>query len=145
MDRLDESNRDTRCAYFVEEVILFGSYLRREERVTDIDLCISYCRKTQAKLNQTIQRMMRERHVDADGGYKLSVREIDDFLTARHPRFHTSDTGTIRRLGVPYKVLYRLPQAKAFLRLLTTTENRIGVKHLHDFLEKQLRSSSFRE
>ena len=71
------------------------------------------------------------------------MREIDDFLTARHPRFHTSDTGTIRRLGVPYKVVYRLPQAKAFLRLLTATENRIGVKHLHNFLEKRLRRSSF--
>jgi predicted nucleotidyltransferase len=33
---------DTRFAYFVEEVILFGSYLRREERVTDIDLGISF-------------------------------------------------------------------------------------------------------
>jgi len=143
MNRLDESNRDTRFAYFVEEVILFGSYLRRDERVTDIDICISYCRKTQAKLNRTIRRMMRDRHVDADEGYKLSVREIDDFLTARHPRFHTSDTGTIRRLGVPCKVIYRIPQAKAFLRLIAATENRIDVKHLHDFLERRVRRSTF--
>lgn len=141
MNRLAESNRNSRFAYFVEEAILFGSFLRREKRVTDIDLCISYCRKTQAKLDQKIRRLMRCHGVDADKGYELSLEEIGNFITATHPRFHISDFGKIRRWGVPYKVIYRIPDAKDFLCLIGATENQIDVKHLHQFLEKRVPTS----
>ena len=138
MNRLDESNRNTGFAYFVAEVILFGSYLRREERVSDIDLCIDYCRKTHALYKRKLRRFMRQDHVDAAQAYRLSVREIDEFLTGKNPRIHTCDEGTIRRMGVPYKVIYSIPRIKSFVRLIAETEGRINVTHLHDELEKRL-------
>jgi hypothetical protein len=141
LNRLAESNRNTQFAYFVEEVILFGSFLRREEQVTDIDLCVKYYRKTQAKLNQKILRLMRDHCVGADEAYELSLEEIGDFLTAKHPRFHISDGGTIKRFRVPHRVIYRLPDAKEFSRLLSATESQIDVRHLHEFIQKRVPTS----
>jgi predicted nucleotidyltransferase len=137
LDRLAESNRTTRFAYFVEEVVLFGSFLERQERVTDIDLCVSYCRKTLAMVTQKIERIMREHRVDAAKAYDLSLQEIGDFLTAGHPRFHLSDAGRTKRLGVPFQVIYRIPDAKNFVRLIAATESRTDVKHLHRFIEER--------
>lgn len=145
MKRLTESNRNTGFAYFVSEVILFGSYLRREERVTDIDLCINYCRKTHALYKRKLRRFMREKHVDAEEAYRLSVREIDDFLTGKNPRIHTCDEGTIRRMGVPHKVIYSIPQIKSFIRLIAETEVRINVTHLHEDLQKRLEKQHRRD
>jgi len=141
MKRLNESNRNAAFAYFVEQVIVFGSYLRREERVTDIDLCISYCRKTRAMVERKIRRFMREKHVDKNEGYRLSVREIDEFLIGTNSRFHTCDSGRITRLGVPYKVIYSIPNIKSFVRLIAATEDRLDVSHLHEELERRLRRS----
>jgi predicted nucleotidyltransferase len=138
MDRVAESNHNTGFAYFVEKVLLFGSYLRREERVTDIDVCISYCLKTHALYRRKLRRLIRERHVDAEQGYRMTVREIDDFITGKHPRIHTSDEGTIRRLGVPYKVIYAIPQIKSFVRLIAETDDRINVTFLHEELYRRL-------
>jgi hypothetical protein len=42
---------------------------------------------------------------------------------------------------VPYKVIYRIPDAKDFLCLIGATENQIDVKHLHQFLEKRAPTS----
>lgn len=142
MNRLAESNRNTRFGYFVEEVILFGSFLRREAEVTDIDLCVSYCRKTRANVERKIRRMMRQHRVDKYKGYALSLAEIGDFLTAKNPRFHASDAGTIRRLDVPYKLIYRLPDANTFVRLIAATEDQIDVKHLHQFIQERVSRSN---
>jgi predicted nucleotidyltransferase len=138
MNRLAQSNRNKGFAYFVEEVVLFGSFFRREERVTDIDLCISYCRKTRANVERRIRHIMREHRVDQHKGYEMSLAEVGDFLTAKNSRFHPSDVGTIKRLSVPYKVIYCLPDAKKFLRLLAATEDQVGVKHLHEFIQKRV-------
>lgn len=138
ISRLSESNRNTRFAYFVQEVILFGSFLHREERVTDIDLCISYCRKTRAMVERKIRRIMRDHHVGKTEGYSLSLQEISDFLTAKNPRFHSSDSGTIKRLGVPYKLIYCIPRVKTFVRLIEETEDQVDVTHLHESIQKRL-------
>jgi predicted nucleotidyltransferase len=134
MDKLAESNRNTRFAYFVEEVIVFGSFLRREERVTDIDYCVSYCQKTKAMVNRKIRGIMRRHDVNVETAYKMSLQEIGDFLTAKHPVSIPQDEGTIRRMGVPYKVVYRIPQIKKFVRLIAATEDQISVRHLHEFI-----------
>jgi hypothetical protein len=50
----------------------------------------------------------------------------------------TSDEGAIRRLVVPFKVIYSLPQTKSFVRLIAETEDRVDVTHLHEELYRRL-------
>jgi predicted nucleotidyltransferase len=70
---VDAANANTKLCYFVERITLFGSYLRRAQHVTDIDVCISYVRKTSAKLDQTIRRYIRLKKVDDAEAYNCSL------------------------------------------------------------------------
>ena len=82
---VDAANANTQLPYFVERIVLFGSYLCRADQVTDIDLrCISYVRKTSAKLDRTIRRYVRQNLVDATEAYNLSLGEMSSAVEGSH-------------------------------------------------------------
>jgi hypothetical protein len=88
--------------------------------------------------------MMLTHLVDANEGYRLSLREIGDFLTAKNPRFHASESGVITRMGVPHKVAYRIPQLREFVRLIAKTEDRMNVAHLYKFIRERVDEAKLR-
>ena len=47
-------NCDEDLAFFVEEVRLFGSYLKGQEMVGDVDLAFSMMRKSVAKIEEPL-------------------------------------------------------------------------------------------
>jgi hypothetical protein len=76
---------------------------------------------------------------DFDPNQRSNVTwDVTGLILPSHPRFHTSETGTIKRLGEPYEVVYRIPQIKKFLRLIEATEDQIDVDHLHEFIQKRV-------
>jgi hypothetical protein len=135
---VDAANANTKLAYFVEKITLFGSYLRRAQHVTDIDMCISYLRKTSAKLDQTIRRCARLNGVDSAEGYNLSLREMGKAVEGGS-RFHFSDDGHIDRMGVEHQLIYLFPDLDVYSKLVAETEQRLGVRHLHKFLRDRER------
>jgi len=46
--------------------------------------------------------------------------------------------GNNSRLGVPYKVIYSIPNLKSFVRMIAATEDRMDVRHLHEDLKRRL-------
>lgn len=111
IDGVDAANANTKLAYFVERIVLFGSYLRRADHVTDIDLCISYVRKTSAKLNQTMRRYVRLKNVDDHEAYNYSLREMGSAVECS-PRFHFNDDGHIERMKVEHRLIYLFPDLR---------------------------------
>jgi predicted nucleotidyltransferase len=89
LTRVDEVNRSEKFAFFVVEVRLFGSYLRGEAMVGDVDLAFSLCRKTMGKLRARTLEIARETgrpNVSFDEKLceKLSVNEVVRYLQSRN-------------------------------------------------------------
>jgi hypothetical protein len=80
---------------------------------------------------------MRQHKVNKVEAYNLSVLEVGEFLTSGNPRFHESDQGYIRRLNIPTRVVYRMPDEDDYCRLATATDEQLDVSHLHRFFQER--------
>jgi len=75
--RIAKANSNRKFAFFVEEVLLYGSYLRRDTRtVGDIDIAISFAMKSKAKLDQRIAYYMHRQGLDWKGGYERTINFV---------------------------------------------------------------------
>ena len=67
MERIPRANANRKFAFFVQEITVYVSYLRREKTVGDIDIAMQFAMKTEAKLGERItffmQRVGRPTHV----------------------------------------------------------------------------------
>lgn len=144
VERIPEANSNRRFAFFVQEVLVYGSYLRRQSTVGDIDIAMQFALKTDAKLNERISFYLRKGGVDWREGYSQTIGEVSNFLTKRSKYFHDSDAALVRR-SYPCRLVYAMPEQKAYLRLVDHTSNWAGVEHLHQFLEKAERRRSARQ
>ena len=134
-ERIPLANANRKFAFFVQEVLVYGSYLRREKTVGDIDVAMQFAMKTEAKLDERIGFFMRRDNVDRRGGYDRAITEISKFLTNRSKYFHDSDADTVKRL-YPYQVVYRMPKLQQYVRLVDKTASWPTVDHLHQFVER---------
>jgi hypothetical protein len=135
VERIPRANANRGFAFFVQEILVYGSYLRREKTVGDIDVAMQFAMKTQAKLDERIAFFMRRHKVDWRGGYDRAVTEVSNFLTNRSKYFHDSDAATVKR-SFPYRVVYEMPKQQEYIRLVDKTSDSTMVEHLHHFLEK---------
>ena len=142
VERIPEANSNRRFAFFVQEVLVYGSYLRRQSTVGDIDIAMQFAMKTNAKLNERISFYLRRgAAVDWKEGYDLAITEVSNFLTKRSKYFHNADGATVRR-SYPYELVYAMPELKEYVQLVDQTPNSPNVEHLHRFLEQAERRRS---
>jgi hypothetical protein len=134
VERISEANSTRRFAFFVQEVLVYGSYMRRQKSVGDIDLAMQFAMKTEAKLNERISFYMEKTGVDWKQAYSKAIGEVSSFLTGRSKYFHDSDGATVKR-SYPYRLIYSMPAQAEYVRLVNRTSNWMGVEHLHRFLE----------
>lgn len=135
IERIPKANANRNFAFFVQEVLLYGSYLRREKTVGDIDITMQFAMKTQPKVDERIAFFMRRDKVDWRGGYDRAITEVSKFLTNRSKYFHDSDADTVKR-SFPYRMVYRIPKLQEYNRLVDETADWPTVEHLHQFLER---------
>lgn len=129
------ANANRKFAFFVQEILVYGSYLRRERTVGDIDIAIQFAMKTETKLNERIAFFMRRDKVDWRGGYDGAIAEISKFLTNRSKYFHDSDADTVKR-SYPFRVIYGMPKLQQYIRLVDKTADWPTVEHLHEFMDR---------
>jgi hypothetical protein len=142
VERIPEANSNRRFAFFVQEVLVYGSYLRRQSTVGDIDIAVQFAMKTNAKLNERISFYLRRgAAVDWKEGYDLAITEVSNFLTKRSKYFHNADGATVRR-SYPFELVYAMPKLQEYARLVDQTANWPSVEHLHQFLEQAERRTS---
>lgn len=134
-ERIPLANANRKFAFFVQEVLVYGSYLRREKTVGDIDVAMQFAMKTEAKLDERVAFFMRRDKVDRRGGYDRAITEISTFLTNRSTYFHDSDAEAVKR-SYPYRVVYSMPKLQQYVRLVDKTAGWPTVEHLHQFLER---------
>ena len=121
---------------------MYGSYLRRQSTVGDIDIAMQFALKTDAKLRERISFYLRKgAAVDWKEGYGLAISEVSNFLTKRSKYFHDADSATVKR-SHPYELVYAMPELQEYVRLLDQTPNSASVEHLHQFLEQAERRRS---
>lgn len=135
VERIPRANANRNFAFFVQEILLYGSYLRREKTVGDIDVTMQFAMKTQPKLDGRIAFFMRRDKVDWRGAYGRAIAEVSDFLTNRSKYFHDSDADTVKRL-YPYRVVYEMPAQTEYIQLADKTSDWTTAEHLHYFLEE---------
>jgi predicted nucleotidyltransferase len=136
VERISEANANREFAFFVQEVLVYGSYLRRQNTVGDIDIAMQFAMKTNAKLNERISFYLRKgAAVDWKEGYGLAIGEVSNFLTKRSKYFHDADSATVKR-SYPYQLVYAMPELQEYVRLVDQTPNSASVDHLHQFLEQ---------
>jgi hypothetical protein len=97
VERIPLANANRKFAFFVQEVVLYGSYLRREKTVGDIDIAMQFAMKTEPKLHERVAFFMRRDKVDWRGGYDRAVTEVSKFLTNGSKYFHDSDADNVKR------------------------------------------------
>jgi hypothetical protein len=142
--RIPRANANRKFAFFVQEILVYGSYLRREKTVGDIDIAIQFAMKTDAKLRERIAFFMKRDNVDWRGGYDRAITEISNFLINRSKYFHHSDADTVKR-SFPHRVIYRMPALQRYIRLVDETADWPMVEHLHQFLERAELNRSAKE
>ncbi len=121
---------------------MYGSYLRRQSTVGDIDIAMQFALKTDAKLRERISFYLRKgTAVDWKEGYGLAISEVSNFLTKRSKYFHDADSATVKR-SYPYELVYAMPELQEYVRLVDQTANSPSVEHLHQFLEQAERRRS---
>jgi predicted nucleotidyltransferase len=133
--RVDEVNRNEKFAFFVEEVRFFGSYLRGEAMVGDVDLAFSLCRKTMAKLRTRsleIARDIRRPHASFNKKLcDLSVNEVTRYLQSRSGWLDFAAIENLEKNGFPNEVIFELPRKKELIEAIQSNEDTTTVKHLH--------------
>ena len=137
VERVAQANSNRKFAFFVREILVYGSYLRRKKTVGDIDIDIAmqFVMKTRAKFDECVAFYMRRNAVDWREGYSRAVAEVAGFLTERSKYFHDSDAAAVRR-SFPYKVVYKMPALNKYERLVAQTDDWNDVEHLHEFLKR---------
>lgn len=136
VERISEANSNRKFAFFVQEVLVYGSYLRRQRTVGDIDIAIQFAMKTDAKLKERISFYQRKgAAVDWKEGYGLAIGELSNFLTKHSKYFHDADSATVKR-WYPYQLVYAMPEIQEYVRLVDQTANWASVEHLHQFFEQ---------
>ena len=136
VERIPMANANRKFAFFVQEVLVYGSYLRRQSTVGDIDVAMQFALKTDAKLNERISFYLRKGAAkDWKDGYGLAIGEVSNFLTKRSKYFHDADSATVKR-SYPYRMVYAMPELQKYVRLVDRTANSPSVEHLHQFLEQ---------
>jgi hypothetical protein len=133
--RVAQANSNRKFAFFVQEILVYGSYMRREKTVGDIDIAMQFAMKVQAKVDERISFYMRRNQVEWREGYNRAITEVSSFLTSRSKYFHDSDAALVKR-SFPYEVVYKMPALKKYERLVSQTDGLNDVEHLHEFLEK---------
>lgn len=132
--RIAKANSNRKFAFFVQETLLYGSYLRRDnDTVGDIDIAINFAMKTQTKLDSRIAFYMHRNGVDWKGGYDGAINEVSNSII-RSKHFHQADVEFVKR-SFPYRVIYEMPEQEQYIRLATHTKDWNSVEHLHEFLE----------
>ncbi len=132
--RIAKANSNRKFAFFVQEAIVYGSYMRREDNtVGDIDIAISFAMKTETKLDSRIEFHMRRDKVDLKGGYNRAISEVSDSIV-RSKHFHQADVEFVKR-SFPYRVIHEMPEQEQYIRLVAHTQSWNSVEHLHQFLE----------
>lgn len=141
VERIPLANSNRKFAFFVQEVLVYGSYLRRQRTVGDIDIAIQFAMKTDAKLNERISFYRRKNAaMDWKQGYGLAISEVSSFLTKRSKYFHDADAATVKR-SYPYQLVYAMPELKQYAQLVDQTANWPSVEHLHRFVDQAERRS----
>ncbi|MBV9180241.1 MAG: hypothetical protein JO356_02930 [Acidobacteria bacterium] len=135
VERIPLANANRKFAFFVQEILIYGSYLRKEKTVGDIDIAMQFVMKTDPKLNERVAFFMRRHKVDWQGGYDRAVTEVSKFLTNGSKYFHDSDADNVKRT-FRYRVIYRMPKLQQYVRLVDKTADWPTVEHLHEFLER---------
>ena len=136
VERIPMANSNRKFAFFVQEVLVYGSYLRRQSTVGDIDVAMQFALKTDAKLNERISFYLRKGAAkEWKDGYGLAIGEVSNFLTKRSKYFHDADSATVKR-SYPYHLVYAMPELQEYVRLVDQTANSPSVEHLHQFLEQ---------
>ena len=100
---------------FFPEIWLYGSYMRRDPMVGDIDLCIDWGFPSEAVQNDVIAKARRElRAAGSEGAWGSRDRILNDWIRQRldlHdvPMFqHLSlDSADIRMLAAPCQLIHR--------------------------------------
>ena len=142
VERISEANSNRKFAFFVQEVLVYGSYQRRQRTVGDIDIAMQFAMKTNAKLNERISFYLRKgAAVDWKEGYGLAIGELSNFLPKRSKYFHDADSATVKR-SYPYQLVYAMPELQEYVRLVDQMPNSPSVEHLHQFLEQAERRRS---
>ena len=135
VDGIAKANANRKFAFFVEEAIVYGSYMRRDKAtVGDIDIALSFAMKTETKLNRRIQYYMRREGVDWKGGYDKAIGEVSDSII-RSKHFHQAAIDHVKR-RLPFRVVYEMPDRERYARLASYTDNWNSIEHLHEFVEE---------
>lgn len=145
VERIPAANANRKFAFFVQEVLVYGSYLRRQSTVGDIDVAMQFALKTDAKLNERISFYLRKGTAkDWKDGYGLAIGEVSNFLTKRSKYFHDSDSATVKR-SYPYQLVYAMPEIHKYAQLVDQTANWLSVEHLHQFVNQAERRRTSRK
>jgi hypothetical protein len=125
VERIPLANANRKFAFFVQEVVIYGSYLRREKTVGDIDIAMQFAMKTEPKLHERVAFFMRRDKVDWRGGYDRAVTEVSKLLTNGSKYFHDSDADNFKR-SFPYRVVYKMPKLQQYIRLVRNSANQLS-------------------
>jgi predicted nucleotidyltransferase len=139
--RVNEVNADESFAFFVEEVRLFGSYLRGDREIGDLDVAVSFMRKTHAKCQSRFSEISKrspEKQTERDL-YEAAMVEIEDYLRCSCPWLDISFVGTIRNQRFSNKLIYRLPAKRRIVKAIRSDEDSEDVGHLHAISAMQRR------
>jgi predicted nucleotidyltransferase len=128
--RVEQVNRNEEFAFFVEEVRLFGSYLRGEEMVGDVDVAFSMMRKTMGKLSARCLAIGKHRE-----DYERAMGEVERFLRARSRWLDFAAVENLEKHGFANKIIYQIPHRMDLMRAISKDERVVTVSHLHRIVE----------
>jgi predicted nucleotidyltransferase len=100
--RVKQVNRNEEFAFFVEEVRLFGSYLRGEEMGRDVDVAFSMMRKTMGKLSARCAAIGKHSE-----DYERAMGEVSDFFGDGHDGWISRPLRILKSMGLPKKLSIR--------------------------------------
>jgi hypothetical protein len=144
--RVDEVNRNEEFAFFVEEVRLFGSYLRGEAMVGDVDLAVSLCRKTMGKLRARTLEIARRvgcPHASFDRKLcELSMNEVFRYLQSRSPWLDFAAIENLEKHDFLNQVIFELPRKKELEQAIQLNEDTAAVKRLHRIVNAGTRAKA---
>jgi predicted nucleotidyltransferase len=115
-------NDDPNLLYWIDEVLVFGSFLTESETLADVDLAVVYTRRTDDPKDFREREKARVREARAAGRHfplffdKLvwPLREIELRLRKR------SGSLSLHDLGKERKFIEALPHRRLYLRLTRT-------------------------
>ena len=137
LGRVEQVNRNEQFAFFVEEVRLFGSYLRGEEMVGDVDLAFSMMRKTMGKLTARWAEIAGDKHLSRERLCEMSMDEVERFLRAQSRWLDFAAIENLEKHGFANKIIYQIPRRMDVMKAIKKDEKVATVEHLHRIIEKK--------